>query len=270
MDRKKLHPVIRMEDVLNTDRCDTLDNVVGNMTQRVLQNNINRVSTTAAAADFAEEAVDGMWYNIPIAMSRERHLRTEEQWQHMLARLRNQIGVLADKHILLQLGQPPAEEGSQLHWHVDLFPASRKFVVYHVLKSEAGNRKLDALNNHDYDENNAMDMGMPKADPIYHMYLECRTKKEDRGEDGIIMGSSSNDIAGRNLKFMDVMYNRWAVQNGAMLRKRILEKKAEELSYEKNQNKFGANRGAKTRQAIAMARAAAASPQNQGYAPRRW
>jgi hypothetical protein len=189
-----------VEDVLNPGRCDTLGNLIDNMSQRLASSSCER---------------DGVWYNIPVALSREAHMQTEAHWDKMMQRLRKQVCAHVD--------QKNTDKNN--HWHVDLFPASKKFVVYHVLKVQDELRgklmKLDAVNNRDYDEHNELDAGLPMADPIYHMYIECRKNPRTEEENGT--------VAGRNMQFMDVMYNRWAVQNTSMLRKRILERKAEEL-----------------------------------------
>ena len=241
-DRKKLHPVIRMEDVLNMARCDTISNVVGNMMDRM-----TRMKTTSSTLFSLPQTI---WYNIPVALSKEKHLQTEEHWQGLLHRLKTQIALC-----MMGEGGDNNNNGKDLYMHVDLFPASKKFVVYQVLKEDAGNKKLDELNNRHYDENNPMDMGKQKVDPIYHMYLECRNTEKRQVE-------NEQEIAGRNMEFMDIMYNRWAIQNSALLRKRILERKAGELMLvsEKNDDPImiGSDnvqrRGLATSRAIALSR----------------
>lgn len=63
--RKKLHPIIRMEDVLNPSRSSTLGNVV-----RDIANHF----TSLPAED---DSVEGVWYSIPVAMNRDCHFRTQ-------------------------------------------------------------------------------------------------------------------------------------------------------------------------------------------------
>lgn len=246
IDRKKPHPVIRMEDVLNPGRCETLSNLIDNMAQRL--STLQRQQSVDNAYN-----KDGVWYNIPVAMNRDSHLKSEVHWNKMMQRLRNQVCTLANRK----------PEGSpDNHWHVDIFPASKQFVVYHVLKVHDEQRrklmKLDAVNNRDYDEQNELDIGLPAADPIYHMYIECSPNPRKDEE-----GGEYPTVAGRNLQFMDVMYNRWAVQNGSILRKRILERKADEIVQElgaKIQNETlsngssAARRGEMTQRAIAASR----------------
>lgn len=243
-----------MEDVLNPGRCDTLSNIIDNMAQRL----------SSSYESSSDNNHDGLWYNIPVALCRDVHLKTEKHWQSMMQRLRNQVCTLADRI------HGSHSDAKNHHWHVDLFPASKKFVVYHVLKVQDEQRrklmKLDAVNNRDYDEHNELDAGLPLADPIYHMYVECRKNPRTEGEDGI--------VAGRNMQFMDVMYNRWAVQNTSMLRKRILERKADEilsqqmmLDEEGGSSSSSRNRGDMTRRAIQKSRMVV--PRTQDCAPRR-
>jgi hypothetical protein len=247
-----------MEDLLNPGRCDTMGMLVDNMAQRV------------QALELSSEK-QGVWYNIPVAMSRDMHISKEGNWNKMIQRLQKQVDTC-----VCEGGQKQKKN----HWSIDLFPASKKFVVYHVLKVQDPVRgkamKLDAINNCDYDEHNELDAGLPLADPIYHMYIECRKAPRDE--------STENQIAGRDMQFMDIMYNRWAVQNGSMLRKRILERKAEaivqELGERIQDSSFGERsvRGQKTNSAIAVSRMLAPQskqrveslPQTQGYARRRW
>ena len=51
-------------------------------------------------------------------------------------------------------------------------------------------------------------------EPIYHMYIECKP---------------ANDEGAVGVEHIDVMYNRWAVQNPLLLRQRILERLGAEL-----------------------------------------
>ena len=231
-----------MEDLLNPGRCDTMVMLVDNMTQRI-----------QSLQPSSEK--QGVWYNIPVAMSRDMHISREGNWNKMIQRLQKQVDtcVCAGGSVTDQ-----TKTTTKNHWSVDLFPASKKFVVYHVLKVQDPVRgkamKLDALNNLDYDENNEQDAGLPLADPIYHMYIECR--KAPPCDDA----STQHQIAGRDMQFMDIMYNRWAVQNGSMLRKRILERKADaivqELGTQIQDSSFEERnvRGQKTNRAIAVSR----------------
>ena len=249
--RKKLHPVTRMEDVLNPVRCGTLANVVQNMAERMQQLSEDPSSDKC-----------GVWYDVPIAMNRDGHLKTDGRWDNLLHRVQTQLQLSVDRY------QQTGSAGKDLHWHADLIPASRNFVVYHVLKTESGashKRKLDPLNNYvDLDrfsgqsEKEAIETELPAMDPIYHMYIQCR-------RDPVIHSTDDNDFVTSlaSMEFLDVMYNRWAVQNTSFLRSRILQQKSEQLGIKLQASAIGdvggenrfANRGTKTSRAIAMSRA---------------
>lgn len=68
-----------------------------------------------------------------------------------------------------------------------------------------------------------------QVDPIYHMYIECRRPTKKRKMDEHDDGSGRVCVAGPGMHFLDVMYNRWAVQNAQQLRQRILERRGKEL-----------------------------------------
>ncbi len=49
---------------------------------------------------------------------------------------------------------------------------------------------------------------------MYHMYVKCTHQDKP----------ASDDVEGDSLEHMDVMYNRWFIQNPILLRQRILER----------------------------------------------
>jgi hypothetical protein len=121
-------------------------------------------------------------------------------------------------------------------------------------------RRLDPLNNRDFHLYSDEDANLPIMDPVYHFYMHC-LKKNDATH------CCAQQVAGPNLCFMDAMYNRWAVQNAAQLRQRILARKGMELGVtpeawmtqrmneneESSENVFG-KRGARTSRALQMMR----------------
>jgi hypothetical protein len=57
------------------------------------------------------------------------------------------------------------------------------------------------------------------------MYVEC-TNHDKQSSDG---------VEGDTLEHMDVMYNRWSIQNPILLRQRILERYTDELLRKQRQ-----------------------------------
>lgn len=80
-DRKSPHPVIRIEDLLNPSRCKTLDKIIGDMVYRMQCNKVPG----------EEDKHEGMWYSIPVALSRSQHLCSEESWKSLLQRVRQRM-----------------------------------------------------------------------------------------------------------------------------------------------------------------------------------
>lgn len=110
-------------------------------------------------------------------------------------------------------------------WHCDMLPASKVFVVRKILTAK--NKwcsRLDPLNNRDHDMCWESDKDLPVMDPMYHFYMQC-LKKGKLAEDYPCAPPGAEDIAGPHLCYMDTTYNRWAVQNAAQLRERILQRK---------------------------------------------
>lgn len=70
--------------------------------------------------------------------------------------------IAAHAQMKLGAGCGGSEEEQQPRWHADLFPASKKFVVYHVIKQDAG-KMLDELNNHHYESRWEGDNLLPKV-----------------------------------------------------------------------------------------------------------
>lgn len=104
-----------------------------------------------------------------------------------------------------------------------MFPASKVFVVRCVLKDHnKWSKRLDPVNNRDQHIYQESDMDLPMMDPIYHFYMHCMLPSAAKEE-------VPTEVAGPNLRFIDTMYNRWAMQNPVQLRRRILELKGKEL-----------------------------------------
>ena len=80
-DRKNPHPGISMEDLLNPVRCRTLDNLAGDMVYRM----------QCKKVPGEEDEHEGMWYSIPVAVSRSQHLCSDESWKSLLQRLRQRM-----------------------------------------------------------------------------------------------------------------------------------------------------------------------------------
>lgn len=79
------------------------------------------------------------------------------------------------------------------------------------------------------------------------MYIECRKPGKKREED--------EGIAGMNMHFLNVMYNRWAVQNAVQLRQRIIERRGLELGLQMDESENApGKRGRNTSRALAELR----------------
>ena len=209
--RRKLHPLIRMDDLTDSRKSSSLKYVVADMGNQVLRNNNQQEGRNKL----------GMWYNIAVGLDRERHISTEANWQDMLAKVRTAIDRQAQKL-----------EGNmdKLRWKVDLFPASDKFIVDHVINESSQFRKprnLFADTSEGMEtaallgiNSNRKQRAPMHHEPIYHMYIECTLKNfvGTRGEE------DEDEV-----EHMDTMYSRWAVQNPLLLRQRILERMGTEV-----------------------------------------
>jgi hypothetical protein len=185
--RRKLHPLIRMDDVLNSKKSATMQNIVTNMAQHV------------------DAKKTGVWYNVPVALDHNRHLLSKSGWTDLLQRL----------HATVQQHASMAE--TSYLWKVDLFPATKEFVVDHVINESAQYRKKHSLQ-----FSTSIGRSRPPLyhDAIYHMYIQCKP------------ASQTEEL----LEHMDIMYSRWAVQNPLLLRQRILARRGFELILEKKDN----------------------------------
>lgn len=156
--RKKMHPVIRMEDVLNPGRSSTLGNIVRDIANQV--------------SDQDDDSCSGVWYSIPVALNRDSHLQSKQQWSSLLQRIQEQIGMHSTercpcccraKDASCGCGSSSSSIKDGCAWHADLFPASKRFVVYHVLKRDSSWRNLDEINNHRYESRWEGDDLLPKV-----------------------------------------------------------------------------------------------------------
>ena len=82
-------------------------------------------------ARHAANRKSGAWYNVPVALDKERHTSTEQNWNHLLNRLQECI----------QKQAASVTEASILEWKMDLVPATKDFVVDHVINEGAQFRK---------------------------------------------------------------------------------------------------------------------------------
>lgn len=210
--RRKLHPLIRMDDLLDHRKSSTVQNIVSDMSKHIVARN------------------KSVWYNIPVGLDRERHVSSAEGWQNLLIRLQECV-----KESTAALPQFFMNSGSAMQWKMDLFPATTDFVVDHVINEGSQFRKPRTfhMNSHEATEAaNLLGVGGRRArppmhhEPIYHMYIECRLPLSSSTEssDAEAMEKREDEV-----EHMDVMYSRWAVQNPMLLRQRIIERMGTEL-----------------------------------------
>jgi hypothetical protein len=197
--RRKMHPLIRMDDLLDARKSSTLQNIVNDMCKHASTRKAMNPENT------------GTWYNIPVGLDQERHASSHEALATLLSKLQERVSSHASDLLLT------GEGNSVLQWKVDLIPATNQFIVDHVINESAQFRKPRAQ------ASSASSMPGAAArrqrppmhhEPIFHVFVECSIPD------------------GKVVEHMDVMYSRWAVQNPILLRQRILERMGGELLLE--------------------------------------
>lgn len=241
--RRKLHPLIRMDDLLDPRKSSSMKNIVPSMAKNI------------RAPNFLKPGKVGVWYNITVALDRERHLSSQESWNSLLSKL----------YSCIQSNAASVENRDNLHWKVDLFPATNDFVVDHVINEGVQFRKpRNLVIETEEGQQAAAALGINLSrkqrapmhhEPIYHMYMECtdamlkeQVELEADAQRQLMseIASHENDdgasnphhqhVRGPELQYMDIMYSRWAVQNPQILRQRILEKMGTEVLVKHTSN----------------------------------
>lgn len=242
--------MVRVEDLLNASRSNALDNLMGDMVQTMHQQQLQQQVSGNG------DALEGVWYSVPVSLDSSQHLCSDESWNGLLQRIQTRVQDAASTACkccaLRQRGCSEctdkmcscdcrSQDGGRREqctckccdanmWHCEILPASKIFVVRSVLKEEnKWSQRLHPVNNRDHHLCWESDRNLPIMDPIYHLYVQCKPKAAAIRSDLQEQSFPGDGIAGPNLCFMDTMYNRWAVQNPVQLRQRILERKAQEL-----------------------------------------
>lgn len=201
--RRKMHPLIRMDDLLDPRKSSTVQNIVSNMQKLAMSKKSN------------------MWYNVPVALDRERHTSSFEGWQGLMSKLEEFVTSFSSISL-------------PLRWQIDLFPATDNFIVDHVINEGCNFRKPRTFlmdTQEAMEAASALGIGGRKIrppmhhEPIYHMYLECTFQGQEDQQNT------------NNREHMDVMYSRWAVQNPMLLRQRILERMGTEFLVEESKSR---------------------------------
>lgn len=252
--RRKLHPLIRMDDFLDCRKSSSIKHIVQNMAARVWD---------PIPESFGIEK-GGSWFNVSVALDRDRHLSTEENWQKLLVDLHS----LVHMHV-----QNPRIEGEEMQWKIDLIPASDKFVVDHVINEGSQFRKpknsvvdteegLEAASFLGLSGSSRRQRPPMHHEPLYHLYIQC-TKSFPVVED--------EHTDQRKLEHMDIMYSRWSVQNPVQLRQRILEKIGTEVLVSEAviMNKESSH-NRKKHVPLSFSNRKSDAPRNPGYARQRW
>jgi hypothetical protein len=185
-----------MDDILNPSKCCTISNLVKDMPNYPTNKK-------------------GVWYNISVALDRDRHLSTPGNWRKLVDEIRSSI--------LQQTSS--AEQKRKQEWKVDLFPATQRFVVDHVINESANYKRNAASSAPPSATQHNLQKPPMHHEPMYHMYIECTFPE-------LAVGAEDIDDS---LEHMDIMYNRWSIQNPVLLRQRILERYTEELLRRENQ-----------------------------------
>lgn len=188
-----------MDDILNPSKCSTLSNLVRDMPNYPTNKK-------------------GVWYNVSVALDRERHISNRQAWNKLIFDIRASI---------MQLASSVHQDKGQ-EWRVDLFPATQDFIVDHVINESANYKRNAASSTGKSQKQQLRQLKKPPMhhEPMYHMYVEC-TNHDKQSSDGV-EGDDS-------LEHMDVMYNRWSIQNPILLRQRILERYTDELLRKQRQ-----------------------------------